>query len=215
MSYNTNALKYKRTYQSRPAAVSSLEDNYHQVFDPKNNVQFSLQAEPDIMYRNKIHNVNVYSGGRSVSQLLHYDYYIQLDQVYDNVVKVEMIGAILPNIGTINSEPCLIVDIKELNCIDFTNNDNNHSGFAILPIKPSASSFIIPELGCMYHTTFEPESAIQLSRLTVKIKDISGNIYDFGSPNGTVAKTSQHSFCLRITTSEVNRSDVIKERRVY
>lgn len=207
--------QFKYNKQSTNAkGIKTMDINYKDAFDPKNNEQLSIIHEPNIKYTEKLHFLNITSSARDTSQPFHYNYHIQLPTTYHNVVCVEMISATLPNVAGISSEPYIVFDIKEINCIDFITGDNNNSGFAVLPIKPTTNDFINPELGCMYHTTFNPIPAISLSRLTIKTRDVSGNLYDFGTPNGTFTKNKQHSFVLKITTSEVDKS-AIQERRLY
>ena len=42
--------------------------------------------------------------------------------------------------------------------------------------------------------------------LTIKIRDVSGDLYDFGFPNGTTDILNQNSFMLKIITQEIDRS---------
>lgn len=205
-------LKYVKGNYS-PRGITTNEANYPEAY--KQNRQLSVIQEPDIEYENKIHFLHITSGARDLSQPLHYDYYIKLQEIYKNVTKIEMISATFPNITpNINTQPYLVFDIKELNCIDFITGDNNHNGFAVLPIKPSSSSFINPELGCMFHTVYYPSPTIKLERLTIKIRDTTGNLYNFGSPAGSTDPLLQHSFMLKITTSDKCK-ETIGTRQTY
>jgi hypothetical protein len=196
-----------------PRGITTNESNYDEAYTSIK--QLSVLQEPDIQYETKIHFLHITSGARESSQPLHYDYYIKLQEIYKNVTKIEMISATFPNITpNINTQPYLVFDIKELNCIDFITGDTNHNGFAVLPIKPSSSSFINPELGCMFHTVYYPSPTIKLERLTIKIRDATGNLYDFGAPNGSVDPLLQHSFMLKISTCDVNKG-AIGTRQTY
>jgi hypothetical protein len=210
MSYQ---LKYNRNSNFSPRGITTNEANYLEAYEPVK--QLSVLNEPDMKYESKIHFLHITSGARESSQPLHYDYYIKLQEIYKNVTKVEMISATFPNITpNINNQPYLVFDIKELNCIDFITGDNNHNGFAVLPIKPSSSSFINPELGCMFHTVYYPNPTIKLERLTIKIRDVTGALYDFGSPNGSTNPLLQHSFMLKITTNDANKES-LNVRQTY
>lgn len=211
MSYPTSQLRYNRQ-NSTPRGIRTTENNYPDVYEPIE--QLSIIQEPDIKYELTEHFLSVTSSARGDSQPLHFNFYINLPRVYENVVKVEMISATFPNSSGITNQPYLVYDIDEINCIDFIISDHNTSGFAVLPIKPSTGAFINPELGCMFHTSYSPKQAKKLARLTIKIKDVNGNLYDFGFPNGTTDILKQNSFLLKIITQDTDRS-ILKSRNVY
>lgn len=199
---------------TKPA--KTMQSNYNTVYSKEFNEQLSLRQEPEIQYETREHYINITSSARdTTNQALHYNYYIQLDkEKYKNVIKVEMLSAFFPNSANITDEPYLVFDIEELNCIDFFNGDKNNNGFAVLPIKPTTGAFIVPDFGCIYHTVYFPRPAKSLTRLTIKIRDINGNLYDFGSPNGSTSTALQNGFQLKITTEEVNRR-ILGERHTY
>jgi hypothetical protein len=211
MSYPEQRLRYNRQNTENVRGIKTMNINMPDVY--KQNL---IETEA-MKYQTKVHYVNITSAARSSSQLLHYDYYINLPQTYKNVVMVEMKSCTLPNSTDINLEPYLVFDIDELNCIDFVNNDHNTSGFAVLPIKTTSAdnSFLVPELGCIYNVKYEPDPAKTLTRLTIKIRDMNGNLYNFGYPSGSTVKAVQHSFVLKITTEEANKSSVIREHHTY
>lgn len=213
MSYPTSQLRYNRQ-NSSPRGIKTTESNYPDAYNTLNNEQLSVIQEPDIKYELTEHFLSITSGARDPAQPLHYNFYTNLPKVYENVVKVEMISATFPNVTGITNQPYLVYDIQELNCIDFVNYDSNTSGFAVLPIKPSTGAFINPELGCMFHTAYTPKQLKKISRLTIKIRDVSGNLYDFGFPNGTTTILNQNSFILKIVTQDTDRS-VLNPRNVY
>lgn len=205
-------LKYIKS-NSYPRGITTNEANYEEAY--QSIVPLSILQEPKPEYIGNAHFLHITSGARDISQPLHYDYYIKLQEIYKNVTKIEMISATFPNIiPNINTQPYLVFDINELNCIDFITGDNNHNGFAVLPIKPSTSSFINPELGCMFHTVYNPSPSIKLERLTIKIRDVSGNLYDFGAPAGSTDKLLQHSFMLKITTNDTSTTS-LNTRQTY
>lgn len=187
-----SSMRYTRNFNYNASPIGSMENNYKKEQDsdliPKN-----------IQDTKKQYLVNIDSGDRDSSQPLHYNYYIKLPNVYHNVCKVEMVSASFPNSSGITTEPYIVFDIKELNCISFPARDENSEAFALLPIRPTSGSYINPELGTIYHVEYIPEPTITLSRLTIKIKDCQGQLYNFGVPNGSFVKADQHSFMLKIT----------------
>lgn len=193
--------------------MSTMDVNYPTPMTQK----LSLLEEANITYEDTIYYLNVNSGDRSSNYPLQYDYSLILNTVYNNVTSVELISAIFPNSSGITSEPYLVVDIEELNSVDFTLSTNSHKGFGVCPLKnPNQTSggFVLTEMSCAFHTKTVFKTPKSLSRLQIKIRDSSGEIYTFGSPNGTTAKTQQHAFVIKITTQDKSRKE-LEGRNVY
>lgn len=205
----------------------NTESNYKQAYSVAGNQQLSLVQEPVQKYKLYSHYLSISSSNRdSTNYPLHYNYRINFDQPFKNVKQIELISAILPNQHSASSgsdilnESHFILDIDELNYIEFPNNAGSQAlkGFAILPLKPSTKNsggFINPELGCIYHQSkvFKTPLA-NLNHLSIKIRDNAGNLYDFGHPNGNTDKTHQNHFVFKITVEEVDRN-VLNNRNVF
>lgn len=178
----------------------------------------STLQEPMVEYSSTCNYLNINSGDRdTVNYPLHYDYSINLDTVYENVSRVELLSIIFPNVSGITSEPYLVLDVIELNTIDFALNSKGHSGFAVCPLKnPNQASggYVLAELGCSYHIQTDYKTPRKISRLTVKIRNSTGDLFDFGKPSGSSLKADQHSFVVKITTKDVCRK-VLEQRNVY
>lgn len=176
----------------------------------------SLVKEPDMQYENTVHYLNISSSDRDTTNYpKQYDYLISLDKIYENTLSVEMISVIFPNSSGITSEPFLVFDIEELNTIDFALSSASHKGFAICPLKnPNQVSggFVLADFGCMYHTCSVFKTPKKISKLRVRVRDVSGNLYTFGG--ASVAKQDQHSFVLKIVTSDASRKQ-LNHRNVY
>jgi len=215
-----NQLRYSNDPNVPIGVRGTVNPNYDEVFSKQNNAQLSVIQERNVKYVYFEEYLAINSNSRDpINYPKHYDYKLNLEKVYKNVKRVEMISAILPfQPPDILKEPFLSVDIEELNYITFSETPTAHKAFAVLPLKPPTSTndgFINPELGSIYHTalTFRTPLA-KLSTLTIKIRDMSGNLYYFGQPNGTTDKAHQNSFVFRITVEETNRSS-INQRNVY
>ena len=186
----------------------------------KSDNPLSVIQEEDVTYENTSHFVFISSSYRDdVNYPLHYDYRVELQNEYKNVKSVEMISATIPNITGILDEPVVVFDIDELNFIDFpSKSGNSHKGFTIIPLKSpnkTTDGFINPELSCTYRGVFEHKTPIaSLNHLRIKIRDVDGNLYDFGAPAGSTAKKDQHSFVLKIVTQEKSR-DNLNYRNVF
>ncbi len=185
-------------------SLTTMDNNYDEAFSKTANKKLSVLQEPDIKYTEFVHYLAVNSADRPSNQALQFDFYVKLQTVYKNVSRVELISAILPNTADIIDEPYLVLDIEELNTIDFTNINNVHRGFSVLTLKnpnqgAGQGGFVLVELGTVFQT---------------KIRDYTGAIYDFGTANGSTDKANQVSFILKITTQEVDRTG-LELRNVY
>jgi hypothetical protein len=134
----------------------------------------------------------------------HYDYRINLNEPLYDVIKAEMIACTFPNSADILDEPALVIDIEELNFIKCQNTSQT-TAFTIVPLKgpnKASAGFINPELSCTVRGKYcklESPKGV-LSSLTIKVRNIEGVLYDFGSPSGSTSKALQHSFVLKIVT---------------
>jgi hypothetical protein len=209
--FEFNKLRFDSGLNVPSNTLRTLDQNYPEALQPLENKQLSVIQEPDIKYEETVYYLNINSNDRNATTYpLQYSYTINLDKVYNNVVCVEMISAIFPNVSGIILQPYLVYDIEELNTIDFALTSQNHKGFAICPLKnPNQSSggFVLTELGCAFHTKTVYKIPKKISRLTVKIKDMYGNIYNFGDSSGTgsTAQADQNAFVLKITCNETSR----------
>jgi hypothetical protein len=200
-----------------PPDTFNKECNLDNLFiDKREEISKNIWATPDT--DSHVYYVNISSNNRdSTNYPLHYNYRINLDSQFKNVKSVELVSAIFPNQpaassgGNILNEPFLIVDVEELNYIDFPDNVGSPAlkGFGVIPLKvPTQTSggFIIGELGCIYHTKKEFYGTLgSLSRFTIKIRDCNGNLYDFGSTGGSTSKSFQNFFVFKITTQEISQ----------
>jgi len=215
-----NQLRYVDKKPLPSGLLAEVEENYDEAFSRRGNVQLSVLQEQNIKYEQFDHYLAVSSGSRDEVYPRHYDYRLSLENPYKNVRAVEMVSAIIPNQGdaSLSEEPFLSIDIDEINHIDFSSTKVSHKAFAILPLKAPPridGGFVVPELGAIYHTAliFKTPLAI-LGSLTIKIRDIYGNLFTFGKPEGTFAKEFQHSFVFKITVEDVARTP-LKHRNVY
>lgn len=212
---NYNKLEYNAKYKT-PEVYGEHFDSIGQVFTPQNSL--SVSQEKNIKYENTAHYLNINSADRDVANYpLHYDYKISFDTNYKNIASIELISAVLPFATDILLEPYLTLDIDGLNVIDFANTSVSHRGFTTLALKAPTSStgFIVPDFGPIFHTSFVPKTPMaSLNSFNIKFRDVSGTLYTFGAPGGSVLKKDQHSLLFRIITKEVSRN-VLQHRNVF
>lgn len=220
-------LKYDNGLEISSGDFNTMYKNLPFAHQKQGNNQLSVSSEPKIEYVEYEHYINVSSSNRdSVNYPLHYDYRINFDYPFKNIKKIELISAILPNQaaassgGNILNESHLVVDVDEINYIEFPNNIGSSplKGFAILPLKAptqTTGGFINPELGCIYHKSrvFKTPLA-SLDHMTVKIRDYQGNLYDFGVTAGSTARAYQNHLVFKITVEETRR-EKLNHRNVY
>lgn len=231
MSNNLNdySLKFKGNLQipdDYTKGYPTMDINYP-INNNNQKKPISVINEPDIIYTTHDEYISLSSSNRdSVNYPLHYNYRFKFDHPYKNVKKIELISAILPNKGSSSSagdilnEPLIILDIDQLNFIEFPNNVGSQSisAFSILPLKPSTKStggFINPELGCMYNTSkiFKTPLA-SLDHFNIKLRNVNGDLYDFGQAVGSTDKEYQNHFVFKITIEEASRK-VLRHRNVF
>jgi hypothetical protein len=124
-----------------------------------------------------------------------------------------MISCTFPNSNNILDEPVLMFDIEEINFIK-AQNASGTNVFSIVPLKgPNKASggYINPEFSSNHRSQWcgKNKPISKLSALTIKIRDISGELYNFGSSGGSISKTFQHNFILKIKTNIPRRLDTM------
>jgi len=120
------------------------------------------------------------------------DFVIHLQNELKLVTSVELLKSIVPNQNNVSDEPYLILDVKELN--DDTFENNGSEGFAMLPTGTTAFVNNTGNENDIVHFRTPKD----IFRFTIKIKDVSGNAFDFGN-SGTTTLASQPAFLFRIT----------------
>lgn len=219
-------IRYPLEYQAPNCDVDYANGNYNYVFSPSANRQLSVLEEPNVKYSPVINYLHVTSADRdSTNYPLHYDYKVNFN-TYKNVKSVELVSAIFPNQpasssgGNILNEPYLLIDISELNYIDFPIKSavtSIASVFSVYPLKNSTQSsggYIFTDFSTINNTKRFFKIPSNLSVFHIKIRDMNGNLYDFGQTAGSTNKAYQHSLTFKIISEEVDRKQM-NVRNVY
>lgn len=180
-----------------------------------NNVEqgLSIKEEPNVVYTKSYNRyVQICSNDRNTTTYPSTNFFKGCFEKIKNVVEIELISAILPNQGTILDEPFLIIEIDELpSNIEFSCK-NIQKAFALLPMKKpnkDTASFIIPELGQNYKTSMKFKTPLaSIQSFTVSIKDLSGNLFNFGADTVPPTKSLQTTFMFKITALESDMSPI-------
>lgn len=211
--YNPNALQEINDQ-------SFSRNNYQRVFDNENNTPLSVNQEPDLQYSKNVYYLKISSADRDPSiYASSSNFIVELPKEYKNVYSIELIQAIIPDQNNVTSEPYLLLTIDELDkhpmdAIDKSTSD----AFAILmlsnpPLVPGSFIAIdntIHQNAVLYYPN-TPKA--KLSRMTIKITDVDGNLFDFGG-DGTTTKGYQSTFVFKVVQLERN-TNVINTRNVY
>jgi len=192
-------------------------NDYTNVFSNNSNQQLSIQQEPNTVYDKNEHYLVVSSEDRDVATYpSSSNFVLNLDQEYRNITCIELIQAIVPDKNSITSEPYLLLKINELeNTMDSCNKQISES-FAILQIcnPPVPGTFLQMDKRIYENVILNYQiPKANLSKLTIKITDSQGNVFDFGG-SGTTTKAYQCLFVFKITTLDTTRKP-LNNRTVY
>jgi hypothetical protein len=179
---------------------------------------YSINTEPSIEYCERVDFLHVSSIDREVEfypKTSNYRY--QFEDTFKNVKSIKLIGATIPNQNNILDNSSIILQIDEINHLNFSSNNIN-KGFAVMMLKgPSrpTDGFIVPEMACNLNSYVEFRTPLaKLNSFTINLTGIDGQPIDFGESNGSLLKKDQNTLLFRIVTMEKNR-DQLKHRNVY
>lgn len=168
---------------------------------------FSVSQECGITYEDTIRYVNICSFLRDFQKYpLHYDYKIDLEEDFRNIVEISVVSATVPNSVGITLEPFITLDLGDLNHISYESATVPHKGFANITFDTPVGSFI--QCRPLDSSSILKTPLARLSSISVKFRDVLGNIYKFGSNSGSFLKADQHSFLLKIRCREVCRKQM-------
>ncbi len=193
------------------------QNNYTNNFSENANRQFSVEQEPSIEYKKRNNYLTICSKDRDLTVYpKSTQFVIDLNKEYRNITSIELITAIIPDQGSVQQEPFLLLNIKELDVLNDSNNKQISDSFAMLQLTPPTVSgtFIQIDKRTFENTTLEyhtPKS--RLSRMSISITDLDGSIFNFGG-DGTIDKDYQCVFVFKIITLDTDRGS-LNQRNVY
>ena len=139
-------------------------------------------------------------------------YRVTFQNPYRNVIKIELISAVLPNqasSGSVLDQPVLNIVIDEISHMDSTCT-NIDKAFAVLPLKGASQTnggFIVPELGAVFNMPREFKTPLaSLNQLTISIVDLNGELFNFGADTPPPTLSLQNVLVFRITCLEKNQN---------
>jgi hypothetical protein len=213
-----NYNRYSKTKYEPTNNDSFIRNDFATNFSISENSQRSISQENNIEYEKKMHYLSISSKDRDTTAFPNVNrYVINFQKEYKNLHSIELVQAIIPSKNNVISEPYLLLHIDEIDNVIDSNDTNISNSFAFLQIaQPDTNNgFIqmdsrIQEYTVKYYDT--PKAS--LSRMSITIKDDSGNPFDFGEQQMSLDKQDQNTFIFKITTLEKKRKQ-LNFRSVY
>lgn len=210
--------RYNGNYNYESYNKNKYENNLIGDIDSKK-IPLSISHEPNIKYSKRIDYIHISSKERDLSNYPDpSNYVVNLPREFKNIVMVEIVAGVIPDRNNVLQEPYLLLKIDELSDIITSNDTVMSNSFAILHMaRPTTAGYFIQ----VDKKTFEhvvlryrtPKAS--LSKLTVSVTDLYGNLFNFGSDSSSVPlKELQNMFVLRITTLEKDR-DQLSQRNLF
>lgn len=210
---------YNRYEQNWVPTSTSSGNDYKLAYSEDNNKKFSVNVEPNIEYEETTHYLVISSNDRNVTDYPNVNnYVINLQDEIKNITSIQLIQAIIPDKNDVTQEPFLLLKIAEMEDVMISNNRNISDAFAILQMASPVSSGFFIEIDTKIHENCvkyykTPKSS--LSRLTVSITDMHGNLFNFGSDSPDPPKKElQNLFVFKLTTLETKR-DTLNQRAIF
>lgn len=209
--------RYQRINTDEYNKNQYTSNDFKTVFSNEFNQSLSISQEPDIKYEKRENYLVISSADRDTTTYpSSSNFVIQLQKEYKNIISVELIQAIVPDKNNVTAEPYLLLNVNEFENTMDSNNKQIYNSFAVLQVCPPTvnGSFLQIDKRIFENVTLNyitPKA--HLSKLTIKVTDADGNIFDFGG-SGTTTKAYQCLFVFKIVTSDSNRS-IINNRNLY
>lgn len=193
------------------------QNNYQNNFSKNFNKQFSIEQEPDVSYQKRNNYLTISSKDRDISQYpKSSQFVIDLNDDFKNISSIELITAIIPDKNNVANEPYLLLNVKELDTLNISNNKQISESFAMLQLATPTvpGTFIQIDKRTFENTILDYHTPkAKLSRMSISITDVDGNLFNFGGDN-TYTKNYQCTFVFKITTLDTDRS-LLNQRNVY
>jgi hypothetical protein len=193
------------------------QNNYMNNFSENFNRQLSVEQEENIEYKKRDNFLTICSKDRDLTSYpKSSNFVIDLQKEYRNITSIELITAIIPDKNNVQNEPFLLLNIKELDVLNDSNNKQISDSFAMLQLTPPTVSgtFIQIDKRTFENTTLNfhtPKS--KLSRMSITVTNLDGSIFNFGGDN-TTDKSYQCFFVFKIVTLDTDRKS-LNHRNVY
>lgn len=160
------------------------------------------------------HYVKISSAARDTTKYpLHYNYRIDFQTPFRNVLKVEIVSCVIPD-ASVSTEPVVVFDIQELNFMSFICSAGYKTIFSAFPIsEPNAQNHSFINLKAQGPVLRYKTPLASLSSLTIKLYDVDYQPLTFGAPGGSTSKSLQHAFILKITVQEMKQLGAYNVRR--
>lgn len=182
----------------------------------KEMIQHSINQEPNITYQEVVKYITISSLERDTAVFPNPgNFNITLAQELKNIISIELIQAIIPNVNSVTNEPYLLLKIDELEDVMISNNRSISDSFALIQMAQPVGGFIHTDKRTYENTTktfLTPKA--NLSKFTIKFTDLFGNVFDFKGASAVGDKSIQTTLVFKVIILEKQR-EVLKFRSVY
>jgi hypothetical protein len=130
------------------------------------------------------------------------DFIYYLREPLYNVSEVQLISSVIPNRNSVMDEGYLLLQTGN-GRLDTVELGNGSSVMNVIQMKnPTTNNFIPTEIGCNINIKNKPNPYIgKLDKLPLKLLKPTGEIFNFGEPNGSVSKEYQIQYIFKIVCS--------------
>lgn len=172
-------------------------------------INFSEITEPGIEYQEKESYLIVTSKSRDATLYpSSSNFSVELQDEYRNIRSIELVQAIIPDKGNVTQEPYLLLQINEIDNVMDSPDDVIRKSFAFLCTNTATEpDYFITIDRSVHENTPKVYSNLRasLSKMTLRVVDSNGNVFNFGSPVDPKDKLYQTTFVFRVVTVEKKR----------
>lgn len=160
-----------------------------------------------MVYVKKNHFLVVSSKDRNVTSYpSSSNFVINLNNQFKSIQRIELLHATIPDKGSVQNQPYLVLNIKELQTNTLQSNDTTiQKSFALLhPTIPVASNTFMQidsKLFEMSYLEYTVTPRANLAKMSIQILNPSGSVFSFGG-DGTLDTDYQCTFVFKITCLE-------------
>ncbi len=155
--------------------------------------------------------VNVYSKDRDITLFPSPSNYSisflnTVGKTFKNVESVRLLSAVFPDVNNVSQQPFLVLQIEELENSGMfgSNSILNNGSFLVQLDRPVSIGFFLNTKTDICKSIINAYSTPlrELSKMTIKITDESGNLFNFGTDTGSPSVGIQHLLSFEIVRLE-------------
>lgn len=204
--------RYTKTNYTEYNGQQFTQNDVNNVYDKTYNTKYSISQEPEIEYEETIQYLSVSSRDRNFTQYPNVNSYtVEFITEFKNISAIELVQAIIPAKNNVEEEPYLLLEIDEISDVMFSKDRYITDSFAMLQLAaPTTTGGFIQIDKRIHENTVKyfkiPKAS--LSKMTITLRDCTGNKFNFGTDSNPPQKALQNTFIFKITTLEKKRKQM-------